>query len=356
MIPMRIGIDCRKIADYGIGTYIRGLLSGFESLAAPETFVLFGPPAIDALVPGALRAERVVVDAPHYSVRELMVVGIAARRAALDVFHAPHYVVPYAGTPVVVTIHDLIHLRLRYRNPLQPLYARRMIRRAVRTSAAVLTVSESVRGEIEREFPSARGKVEAIPNGVLPPFSAEPRPGDAAILAGCGLAPRAYFLYVGNDKPHKRLDLLVDAWRMVRPQMADVRLALAGAAAERHAAEKAVVRAGRVPDDALAALYRGALAVVQPSDLEGFGLPVVEAMASGTPVICSDIPPLREVAAGVARFFERGDAASLARAMRSIREADPMRLAEAGLRRAADFTWERAAERTLAVYRRVARS
>ncbi len=353
---MRIGIDCRKIADYGIGTYIRGLLGAFGRLGAEETFVLFGPPSIDPLVPAGLRSERVAVDAPHYSLRELMIVGTAARRAALDVFHAPHYVVPYVATPVVVTIHDLIHLRLPYRNPLQPLYARGMMRRAVRASAAVLTVSESVRAEIEREFPSARGKVEAIPNGVLPLFSPEPDARDGTVLYDLALAPRGYFLYVGNDKPHKRLDLLLEAWRRVRPQMAGVRLALAGGAPARYGTEEGVIVAGRVRDGDLAALYRGALALVQPSDFEGFGLPVAEAMASGTPVICADIPPLREVAAGAGRYFARGDEAALARAMTSIRTSDPMRLVDAGLRRAAAFTWERAAERTLAVYRRVVAS
>ncbi|HEY0788466.1 MAG TPA: glycosyltransferase family 1 protein, partial [Thermoanaerobaculia bacterium] len=286
----------------------------------------------------------------------LMLVGRAARGAALDVFHAPHYVVPYVGTRVVVTIHDLIHLRLAYRNPLQPRYARNMIRRAGRASAAVLTVSESVRAEIEREFPSARGKIEAIPNGVLPPFGPEEGPRDETVLADLGLARRAYFLYVGNDKPHKRLDLLAEAWRAVRPGMPDVRLALAGGASALGAPDGGIVFAGRVADQDLAALYRGALALVLPSDFEGFGLPVLEAMASGTPVICSDIPPLRELAAGAARFFERGDAAALARAMSSIRASDPMRLAEAGLRRAAGFPWDRAAERTLAAYRRVLRS
>jgi glycosyltransferase involved in cell wall biosynthesis len=351
---MRIGIDCRKIADYGIGTYIRGLLGGFAAAEQDETFVLFGPRSIDPHLPAGLRAERAIVDAPHYSIRELAAVAVAARRARVDVFHAPHYVVPFVAAPVVVTIHDLIHLRLAYRNPLRPLYARGMIRRAVRSSAAILTVTESVRAEIEREFPAARGKIEAIPNGVLPLFSPEPRATDEAVLGDRGLDRRAFFLYVGNDKPHKRLDLLLAAWRTVQPQMPHLRLALAGGAPVTYASAPGVVVAGHVSGEELASLYRNALALVQPSDFEGFGLPVAEAMASGTPVICSDIPALREVAGGAGRFFERGDAASLANAMAALCASDPMPLAEAGLRRARELTWERAAERTLAVYRRAA--
>lgn len=350
---MRIGIDCRKIADYGIGTYIRGLLSGLAAAAGDETLVLFGPRSIDPLLPAGLRAERSIVDAPRYSVRELAAIGLAARRARLDVFHAPHYVVPFVSAPVVVTIHDLIHLRLPYRNPLRPLYARGMLRRAARRSAAILTVTEAVRAEIEEAFPFAAGKVEAIPNGVLPIFSAEPSANDEATLGALGLTRRGFFLFVGNDKPHKRLDVLIDAWRRLRGQMPQMRLALAGSAPERFAGEEGVVAAGRVSDAELAALYRGALALVQPSDYEGFGLPVAEAMASGTPVVCSDIPPLREVAGGAGRFFERGDADALARAMRALRESDPSPLIAAGLRRASGLTWAAAAERTLVVYRRV---
>lgn len=350
---MRIGIDCRKIADYGIGTYIRGLLSGLAGLAGDETFVLFGPRTIDPLLPAGLDAERAIVDAPHYSIRELGTIGLAARRARVDVFHAPHYVVPFVSAPVVVTIHDLIHLRMVYRNPLRPIYARGMIRRAVRASAAILTVTESVRREIAREFPSAIGKLEAIPNGVLPVFTAEPGPGDDAALEDLGVSRRGFFLFVGNDKPHKRLDVLIDAWRKIRPEMPDIRVVVAGATAWRFAGEPGVVAAGRVSDEGLASLYRAALALVQPSDYEGFGLPVAEAMASGTPVICSDIEPLREVAGGIGRFFEPGDAPSLARAMVAMRESDPGHGIAAGLRRAAELTWPAAAERTLAVYRRV---
>src|SRR5207244_6681936 len=113
---MRVGIDARKIADFGIGTYIRNLLR--ELVALGDEYVAFAP-AGTALPRGV---EHVVVDAPHYSMRELVAVGRAADRARLDLFHAPHYVVPFTRVPLVVTVHDLIHLR--HRHPLARLYAR----------------------------------------------------------------------------------------------------------------------------------------------------------------------------------------------------------------------------------------
>jgi len=188
---MRIGIDCRKIADFGIGTYIRGLLHALVELGGDEYVALGGAGIAPLLPPGA---EHIIVDAPHYSIRELLILGRAADRARLDLFHAPHYVVPMLQTPFVVTIHDLIHLR--HRNPLARLYARTMIGRAVRKSRRVLTVSESVRSEL-----AAFGHPEKIivtPNGV-----------DALFFDAQAALPgphHNYFLFVGNDKPHKNVE------------------------------------------------------------------------------------------------------------------------------------------------------
>src|SRR5207245_1745390 len=199
--PMRIGIDCRKIADYGIGTYIRGLLHALAKLGGDE-YVAFGGSAIAASLPSGV--DHVVVDTPHYSIRELLAMGRAADAARLDLFHAPHYVVPRMRTPFVVTIHDLIHLR--HRNPLARLYARTMIGRAVRKSRRVLTVSESVRSEL-----AAFGHPEKIivtPNGVDALFF------DAQ--AGLPAPHHNSFLCVGRDKPQQNVDRLAEAVAAVR--------------------------------------------------------------------------------------------------------------------------------------------
>src|SRR5512140_2923638 len=120
---MRIGIDGRKIRDYGIGTYIQGLLRGLTEVAgADEQYVVLAPASARELIPTGF--EHVLLEAPHYSLRELFTVGAAAEREALDLFHAPHYVIPFARCPMVVTIHDLIHLHQKHRNPLASLYAR----------------------------------------------------------------------------------------------------------------------------------------------------------------------------------------------------------------------------------------
>jgi glycosyltransferase involved in cell wall biosynthesis len=329
---MRIGIDARKIADFGIGTYIRGLL---QELAADgdDTFVAFAPKRLAHLIPAGV--EHAIVDAPHYSIRELIIMGRAIDRAQLDLFHAPHYVVPFTSVQFVVTIHDLIHLRNP--NPIARLYARQMIGRAVRRSRRVLTVSETVKREIVSTFGCADDHVAVTPNGVGAPFSPDGK-----------AAEGRYFLYVGNDKPHKNVDVLVDAFSTLD----GASLVLTGGAFERFKSRERVVVTGFVDDAELAALYRGAIALVMPSREEGFGLPALEAMASGCAVITSNAAALVEITGDAALHVEP-NAASLADAMTRLASDDSLRtaLAARGIERAKNFTWTRCAGLTRAAYR-----
>jgi alpha-1,3-rhamnosyl/mannosyltransferase len=326
---MRIGIDARKIADFGIGTYIRGLLHALDG----DSYVAFAPERVAHLLPPGI--EHVPIDAPHYSVREIVVLGRAVDRADIDLFHAPHYVVPFTRVPFVVTVHDLIHLR--HPNPLARLYAGQMIGRAVRRSRRVLTVSEAVKREIVATFGCAEEHVVVTPNGAGAPFTAQGR-----------AAEGRYFLYVGNDKPHKNVDVLVDAFS----QIEGASLVLAGAPLERFRARDGVIVTGFVDDDELAALYRGALALVMPSREEGFGLPALEAMACGCAVITSNASALVEIT-GDAALHVDANVDALREAMRRIASDDALRasLASRGIEHAKNFTWTRCAELTSGVYR-----
>jgi glycosyltransferase involved in cell wall biosynthesis len=330
---MRIGIDARKIADFGIGTYIRGLLGALVALGDDDTYVAFAPESHAHSLPEGI--EHVVVDAPHYSIRELVAIGRATDRAKLDLFHAPHYVVPFTSVPLVVTIHDLIHLR--HPNPLARMYARQMIGRAVRRSRCVLTVSESVKREIMATFDCGDEHVVVTPNGVGAPFT------------NVGTAAEGrYFLYVGNDKPHKNVGVLVEAFEKID----SASLVLTGAPFERFRERERVIVSGFVSDDELAALYRGAIALVMPSREEGFGLPALEAMACGCAVITSNAAALVEITGDAALHVDPAIDA-LATAMQQIASDDALRetLARRGIERAKNFTWMRCAERTRDAYR-----
>lgn len=326
---MRVAIDARKIADFGIGTYIRGLLHGLIALGTGDEYVAFAPAG--APIPDGV--EHLVVEAPHYSVRELLVVGRAADRARLDVFHAPHYVVPVTRVPLVVTIHDLIHLHQPMRNPLAPLYARTMIRRAVKRSRRVLTVTNAVKVQLEQEL-GARNVI-VTPNGVIVPATSSVERSD-------------FFLYVGNDKPHKNVDALVAAFASVP----DARLILAGGSFDRFRGRERVEVRGFVSDAELSSLYRGAIALVMPSREEGFGLPALEAMAHGTAVIASRDAALMEVTGDAALHVDASDVRMLADAMTRVARDGELRaqLGASGITRAKLFTWKRCAELTRDAY------
>ena len=339
---MRVGIDARKIADFGIGTYIRGLLGALVELRLGDEYVAFAPHGLE--LPRGV--EHVAVDAPHYSVRELFVLGRAADRAGLDLFHAPHYVVPFTRVPLAVTIHDLIHLRHPRRNPLAPLYARTMIGRAVRKARVVMTVSEAVRRDLVSTFGCEESRIAVTPNGIDPVFFADE-----------SASERRHFLYAGNDKPHKNVDALAEAFAMVRREMREARLVLAGAPFERFRGFEGIERRGFVPQRELATLYRQATALVLPSLDEGFGLPAAEAMASRTAVITSDAPALVEITGEAALHVDGRDASALAAAMLRVGRDSSLResLAARGLERAGALTWRACAERTRTAYEQALR-
>jgi glycosyltransferase involved in cell wall biosynthesis len=320
---VRVGIDCRKIEDFGIGTYIRGLLNAMTGI----DYVAFGPR--DIVLPAGV--EHVVVDAPKYSIQELFRIGRAPR---IDLFHAPHYVVPFVKVPFVVTIHDLIHLR--HRNPLARVYARTMIGRAVRRSRRVITVSNAVRDEIAAEFGHAE-KIAVTYNGV-----------DAVFTPAGAKAEGRYFLFVGNDKPHKNVDRLVAAFARVP----DAQLILAGGPFERFRDRDRIVVAGFVSSEELASFYRGAIALVLPSIEEGFGLPALEAMACAAAVITSTTPSLVEITGDAALHVDANSIDAIAGAMKRVMNDAELRatMIARGLDRAKTFTWRRCAEVTREIY------
>lgn len=329
---MRIGIDCRKIADFGIGTYVRGLVQALAELGGEEQYVLFVPSPIDSPF------EQVVVNAPHYSVRELLVLGRAIAKAKLDLFHAPHFVLPWTSCPSIVTIHDAILVHYPPPQPGGSFYYSLMMRRALRKSVRVLTVSESAKRDIVQAFPCDPSKIEVTPNGV-----------DAIFFERGPAAEGRYFLYVGNDKPHKNVETLVAAFALVRHESPQAKLVMAGGDFSRFGNVDA---RGFVSDAELSALYANAIALVVPSHEEGFGLPAAEAMAHGTAVITSRDPALVEVTGDAALHVDANDARALADAMLRVTRITQLRshLGEKGIARAQNLTWKRCAEATRAAY------
>lgn len=366
--PPAIAIDARKLADFGIGTYLRGLLGSLARLDTESRYLLLAPRAARELLPD-LPGNFTWIDesAPGYSLREQWSIGQHLGRLRPDLFHSPHYVLPLR-TParVVVTIHDLIHLLFPgfLPHPLALPYARHLLRRAVRRADRILTVSAATAADLEQHLGVARRRIDVIWNGVDDAFRRRiEAPELARELAAVGLSP-GYFLFLGNPKPHKNLERVVRAF--ARLPHDGRRLVIAGASAavdserlrqwarELALGERVVVLGHLAPGN-LPALLQGALALIFPSLYEGFGLPLAEAMAAGTPVVASTTPALVEIAGGAAELVDPLDVGAIAGGMARL-AADPQRrreLAQAGRTRAEAFRWETAAARTLAVYRRV---
>jgi len=357
-MTLTIGIDCRKVSDFGIGTYIRGLLGAYREISVDEEFVLFGPESLRAIIPESDPRFTIVEEtSPHYSIEELAALERQLERYPVDVFHAPHYVTPFGRTRMVVTIHDLIHLDFPSSNPAAILYARWMIGRSIRKSSRILTPSDTVGKAIEKRFVKARGRVTVTPNGVDPAFFTPPDPStETAFLARLGLERGEYLLYLGNDKPHKNVDLLVRAYREAFSETSLTRLVLIGGDFRRFDSVQGVRHPGFLSSEEIRAAYAAAAALVMPSLYEGFGLPVIEAMASGTPVIISDGGALPEIAGDAALMFALGKPSSLGEALVRIISDPELRatLRQKGLARAREFSWLDTARKTLEVYRAAA--
>jgi glycosyltransferase involved in cell wall biosynthesis len=366
----RLGIDARKLDDFGIGSYLQGLLGELVELAAADDVVVLVLPENRDLLPELPERWRIVeLDAAGYSLKEQWALPLAALRAGIQVLHVPHYVIPllYPGR-IVVTIHDIIHVLFPEFLPHQLgfAYARFLIRAAVRRSRRIVTVSRTTADDLQRLFGASGDRLEVIPNGVHADFLAAGDPAtDAALLAHLGVSP-PYLLHVGNHKPHKNAEGVLKAYQLlVHGDAREVPpLLLAGGfAPDGPLAQRArsmglggrVRCLGHIGRGELAALFRGAALFVYPTLYEGFGLPVLEAMACGAPVVAGDVAAIREVAGdGVIRVNPR-DVVELAAAIRHVLDRPEVQgeLRQKGRACADRYHWRRTAEATLAAYRAV---
>ncbi len=283
--------------------------------------------------------------------------------AGVDLFHATDHVLPYlAGVQTVFTLHDLtFRLCPETHSPANRWYLTVMMGRFLRAAGAIVAVSECTRRDAIRLYGLEGSRVRVIYPGVGPQF----RPADpgkvAAIRRRYGL-PERLILYVGTIEPRKNLPALLRAYSALRRRGCEHRLAIVGREGWRShgfwgtlkelGLGGEVLMPGYVPDADLPALYGAAEVFVFPSLYEGFGLPVLEAMACGTPVVCSAVSSLPEVAGEAALLVPPEDAGALAAAIERVL-GDPAlraRLRAEGLARARRFTWEAAARATLEVY------
>ncbi len=303
----------------------------------------------------------VSVDLPTFSLTEQWRLPSTIRRLRLDLFHSPYYIKPYLlPSPSLVTIYDLVPKLYPQYTP--SLWRRSIfevaIRLAVASARRVICLSQSARDDLVRLLGVAPSKVSVTPAGVDERF--QPLGGEVVVrLRQSHGLPQGYILNVGINKPHKNLVRLVEAFakvktgrKLVLAGREDPRYRGAQEVVERLGLQERVVFLGEVPEEELPALYNGAMLFIFPSLYEGFGLPVLEAMACGVPVVCSNSSSLPEIAGQAALMVDPFDVDALSKAIERVLQDDALRITmrEEGLKRAAQFPWERTARETLAAY------
>lgn len=357
----------------GIGTYTYELGRAVrEQTLASLTPVTFGTPMPENLLPGSGKA----FELPRYGAQAALAGalgrpfrGITELERQIDVFHATDHLVPkLRHTPVLATVMDSIPLTHPewLGSPSARLKAR-LWRRLTRRAEHIVTISEHSRVEIATHFDLPNERITAIPLGVPSRFFAAVDLSERNhVLAQYGL-PSQFVIAVGTLQPRKNIDRLIDAHQglsaNIRREMPLVVIGRAGWACEttiarlRHlSSRREAVWLSHVPDTSLRALMQSATMMVFPSLSEGFGLPALEAFASGLPLIASNRTAIPEVTGEAALLVDTTEVEAIRAAMNKLIEDASLRekLAKAGLERAKQFTWEATARETAELYKRLA--
>ena len=364
---MRIGIDARNDRT-GVGRYTFSLIRELAAIDRESEYVLFlGRGRFETYVPPAPNFRAVKADIPWFTVREQLRFPRLVARERLDLVHYPNVTVPLLETtPFVVTVHDLNYLdaasifgdsaggRSARQHLLMAGY--RLELRKVRRARRLIAVSGATRDALVSELHVDPELIAVTHEAAELPLDLE---ADRTVLEQYGIT-EPFFLYVGSAYPYKNLPRLIDAFALVE---SDFQLVLAGdheqfaTALRAHAAElgieSRVLFPGPVTEAELLALYEAARAYVFVSLSEGFGLPGLEAMGAGVPVVAARAGSLPEIYADAAEYCDPKDVDSIAAALANVSrdEALRARLSARGRERAAEFSWKRTAEQTLAVYR-----
>jgi glycosyltransferase involved in cell wall biosynthesis len=372
---MHIGIDAHAIGAQqgGNETYIRNLIKALAGIDGENRYTIYLAKAAAAAEWRNGFVERhgnfkvQLLPPPTPLVRVPVFLAYELFRRPVDVLHVQYTAPPLCRIPVVAMIHDLAFEHLPETFTRRGSFQLKLtVRATAKKAARIATVSEYSRQDLIRTYQLPPEKVVVTYNGVEPHFTPQPKsPNEAeGLRRRFGLA-RDFLLTVGSLQPRKNLVRLIRAYSKLRSECADFthQLVVVGrklwladeifAEVKRQRWAGDVIMTGYVEDEDLPALYRAASAFVYPSIFEGFGLPPLEAMACGTPVVTGDNSSLPEVTGEAALLVDAKDEHALANALLEVVNNEPLRatLREKGIAQARKFTWRAAAEKTLQLYR-----
>jgi glycosyltransferase involved in cell wall biosynthesis len=372
---MRVAIDIRRAGDYGLGTYIRNIVNQLARIDDRSRYLLIGERRHLAEF-DALPDNFELLEYAHQpgTFRTHLHLPWLLRQRRVDILHMPWFYAPaMVPSRLVITVHDLSDVLAPPVGASTPVQTGRLFfaRRALTRADHVFAVSQSSKRDLARAFRIPETKITVVYNAVDERFLTEPLPADADRILERHAVNSPYVLYAGNIRPQKNLPRLIEAFAVAKaelrgnPEFAQLKLLVIGEALTRHAdLRRAVVRArvredvrflGFVPSPVLRVFYSRALAFLFPSLYEGFGLPPLEAMAHGTPVLTSNVSSLPEVFDDAALLVNPENVFDIARGIRQILTDTVLRqtLRRRGYERARMYSWESAAQLVHAAYHSV---
>jgi len=362
-------LDARTATPHfpGIGRYVANLARALiPQLAPDEHLTVFFDPAHPLDLPSSNAVYSLPVHISPFSLRQQWVIPRLLQQHKVDVYHSAYYLMPYhTGIPTLLTLYDLIPIHYPEHSTLKArLLFRWATALALRTAQHTLTISEAARHDFLARVRLRPERITAISLAADPIFTPQP-PDVVTVLRTRYALPDKFLLYLGSNKPHKNLVRLIEAWAAMQAKTPDYTLVIAGAWLPQHPEPRQRAQAlgiddrvcwlGPLPGEDLPALYTAANVFIFPSLYEGFGLPVIEAMACGTPVACANTSSLPEVAGDAAVLFDPTQTGAIVDALQQVLDDASMRadLRLRGFRQTTEYLWQETASKTLDLYRRL---
>src|SRR5271167_492558 len=379
MPSVKIAIDIRRMTEFGVGTYIRNVVRTLARLDGESNYFLIGSPSKSAefgVLPPNFQAEP--LDDRDDTLKGNFEFRAIVKRLGCDVVHIPHlFWMPRGlGCPYVLTVHDLLEHMYgsRHASSLRRSLHFYLTRRVLRRAARVIAVSQFTRNEIEKLLAIPDARIEVVYNAIDERFlHGHATEADRELIAQRYLVNYPFILYAGAIRPHKNVVRIIEAFSALKSELQkeqmypDLKLIIIGDDLSSHPRlRRTVVRSGVqhdvrflgfVPIEVLRIFYDEAKIFVFPSLYEGFGLPPLEAMAHGTPVVTSNTSSLPEVVGNAAVLVNPENVFEIMRALRRVLMDQPLRarMKERGYQQATKFSWETSVRRILEVYGEIAR-
>jgi glycosyltransferase involved in cell wall biosynthesis len=376
---VNIGIDIRRITDFGVGTYVRNIVRGLARCDSENRYFLIGDPE-RALEIGDLPANfrRITLKRRGNPLRELLEFRRMVRGEGCDLLHIPHLLTmpQYLPCPYVVTVHDLLEYMHRASNgsALRRALHFQFTERMLRGAARIFAVSQFTKNDVQRIFGVPAERIEVVYNAIDDRFRlGHATQGDREFIAQRYQVSYPFILYAGRISPQKNIVRLIEAFSALKVELGkedkfpDLKLIIIGDDLSGHPdLRRTVIRSGVqndvrflgfVPIDVLRIFYDTAKVFVFPSLYEGFGLPPLEAMAHGTPVVTSNLSSLPEVVGNAAVLVNPENVFEIMRAVNRVLLDQPLRdrLKQRGYEQAGRYSWDSSARHILQVYGEIIR-